>query len=149
MKRFRFRLERLLDLRSRAEREQARAYAQAIREEEEQRRVREAARDRLERCGEELAGATGGLTNAGTLRNLDLTVRAAANELEAAAESHEAAQDDLRTEADRFGEARKERRVVERLRERRRGDWEKQSGQDEQRECDALAQQRWLSKEQG
>jgi flagellar FliJ protein len=145
MKRFKFRLERLLALRSRLEREQAKALGHAIQVETAQRQVREEAAERWGQCESELAGATGPVASAGMLRNLDLTLRAAAQDLDAAETSHHQAEDRVRDEQERFGEARKDRRVVERLRERRHGEWERKSERWEQGELDGIARNRWLS----
>jgi flagellar protein FliJ len=133
---FFFRLERILQLRASRERERARALSQAMTEEEERRRAVEEASDRLERCGVQMAGAAGQTTTAGTLRNMGLAVRVAAGQVEAAESSHRAAEAKVVTEQERFGEARTERRVVERLRENRHSAWRVESSRAEQREID-------------
>jgi flagellar export protein FliJ len=140
MRPFVFRLERLLALRGRSERERAGALGRALSDEQAR---REALRDtltRMGRCGDQAAAAGAKVVTAGTLRALDLTIRALHAELEAAAESHRDAVDRVQGAAERFGEARRERRVVERLRERREAAWEQDASRDEQRECDTLAQ---------
>jgi flagellar protein FliJ len=142
MKRFTFRLDRVLKLRSRLEREQARALAGALREEEARRARLEAAAARLGRSCEHVAGAAGQVAPAGTLRNLGLAMNAAAESVRAAEETHRAAVDSLQTEMDKFGEARRDRRVVERLRERRHEAWEVESSRHEQKEMDGIARDR-------
>ena len=142
MKPFTFRLERILALRARAERERARELGQALRDEESRREALREAVDRLRRCGEQAAGTEGAVTTAGTLRAIGLTVKAVADDLEAAADSHRAAEATLATEAERFGEARRDRRVVERLRERGEQAWQQDAARHEQKESDRLAQQR-------
>lgn len=139
---FFFRLERVLQLRSKAERERARALAQAMRDEEARRDALAEAAARLGRCGEQIADASGAGSRAGTLRNLGLTVAAAASEVEAAEVSHRAAVDVVEVEQQRFGEARKERRVVERLREQRETAFDQEVSREEQREIDSIAQHR-------
>ena len=139
MKRFRFRLERLLQLRERREREQAQALGLALREEEDRRDARDEAAERLGRIGEQIADAGTSVTRAGTLRNLGLTVEAALDQAEAAERSHEESLERLRDEQERYGEARRERRVIERLRERRRDDWREDLKRDEQQEQDGHA----------
>jgi flagellar export protein FliJ len=115
----------------------------AIRNEEALRKACEEAIEHLERCGEQLTEATNGITNVGTLRNLSLAVRFASDEAKAAEVDHRASEDVVQEEQERFGEARKQRRVVERFRERRRQAWSLDAARKEQRDHDGLAQQRW------
>jgi flagellar export protein FliJ len=139
VKRFVFRLERLLQFRARAEREQAQVLGLALREEEGRRDAMEQAADRLGRIGEQLAEGSASITSAGTLCNLGLTVKAAVGEIEAAERSHREALDKVETEQERYGVARKERRVVERLREHRQETWTADFKRYEQQEQDGLA----------
>jgi flagellar export protein FliJ len=141
MKNFVFRLERLFQLRARREREQARSLGQAMRDEQARRDALDEAARVLGRCGEQIAAA-GAVAPAGTLMNLGLTVEAAAKRVEAAAESHRSAAESVASERERFSAARKERRVVERLRERRKGAWQEGRVREEQREHDDLAGRR-------
>jgi flagellar FliJ protein len=140
--RFFFRLERILQLRASKEKERARALGGALREEEARRKALEEAAARLDRCGEQIVEATGKTTTAGALRNLNLAVHAAAGEVEAAEDSHRAAEANVDTEREKFGEARTERRVVERLRERRQEAWSVETSRSEQREHDEAARHR-------
>jgi flagellar export protein FliJ len=135
VKRFRFPLERLLEVRQRAERERAQELGRAAREEQDRRDAIGRAVERLGRIGEQLSQGDASLTRAGTLSNLGLTVQAAADEIAAAECSHRESMVRLENEKDRYGEARKDRRVVERLREHRLEDWSeelKRADQDEQ-----------------
>ena len=75
----------------------------------------------------------------GTLRNLGLVVEAAVGEVEAAERSLRESLDRVAEEQERYGEARRERRVVERLREHRRENWTEDLKRDEQQEQDGLA----------
>lgn len=142
MKRFVFRLERLLQLRSRTERERAQELCRALHEEESRRSVLDEAAARLGRVGEQLAGTPEEVAAAGTLRNLGLTVEVAAGDMEAAAESHREALESVAAEQARYGEARRERRVVERLRENRKTVWDGDAVREEQKEHDGLARHR-------
>jgi flagellar protein FliJ len=139
MKRFRFRLERLLQLRERHEHEQAQVLGLALREEADRRDARDAASERLGRIGEQLADGGAAVTSAGTLRNLGLVVEAAVGEVEAAERSLRESLDRVAEEQERYGEARRERRVVERLREHRRENWTEDLKRDEQQEQDGFA----------
>ncbi len=136
---FFFRLERILQLRASKEKERARALGGALREEEARRKALEEAAAHMNRCGDQIVEAAGKTTTAGALRNLNLTVRAAAGGVEAAEDSHRAAEENVETERVKFGEARTERRVVERLRERRQEAWSVEVSRSEQREHDEMA----------
>jgi flagellar export protein FliJ len=147
MKKFRFRLDRVLQLRARAERERARALGQALRDEEARRRSLEEAAARFDRCGEQIAEKSNGIVHAGTLRNLRLTVKAAADDVEAAVDEHKAAEASVQEEQERFGVARMERRIVERLREQRQEAWNIEASREEQGEIDGVALQRHAREE--
>jgi flagellar FliJ protein len=138
MKGFRFRLERILRLRTQEEQARAAELGAARREEQAQRDRLDRAQQRLGRIGEQLAAGVSNVVAAGALHNLGLTVSAAADEIERASESHSEAELRLQTEEDRFGAARRDRRVVERLRERRKEGWLTESSRQEQREMDDL-----------
>ena len=77
MKGFVFRLERLLQLRSSAERERAQAFGLAMREEEVHRQALEEASERLGNCGDQIAGVLDSVAPAGALTNLRLAIEAA------------------------------------------------------------------------
>ncbi len=135
---FRFPLERLLRYRERTERERAQSLGVAVREEQDRREAIERATERLGRIGAQLAEGGASLTRAGTLRNLGLTILAAAGEIEAAERSHAESLARLECEKERYGEARRERRVVERLREHRKESWAEDEKRAEQVEHDEL-----------
>jgi flagellar export protein FliJ len=141
MKGFVFRLERLFQLRARHEREQARSLGQAMRDEQTRRDALDEAARALGRSCDQIAGA-GSVAPAGTLMNLGLTVDAAAQRVEAAETSHRSAAENVASERERFSTARKERRVVERLRERRQSAWQEGRVRAEQRELDEHAGRR-------
>jgi flagellar export protein FliJ len=142
MKGFVFRLERLLQLRSRVERERAQALGAAMRREEDRRQALEEANERLGRYGEQIAGVMDDAAPAGALTNLGLAIEAAVRHMESAVESHQVALDQMQEERELFGQARVERRVVERLREKRQAAWTEEAARVEQREQDSIAQNR-------
>jgi flagellar biosynthesis chaperone FliJ len=76
------------------------------------------------------------------LRNLGLTVEAAAGAVEAAEASCRAAAESVAAEQVQYTEARRERRVVERLRENRKARWAEDLVREEQQEHDGLARHR-------
>ena len=142
MKGFVFRLERLLELRSTVERERAQALGQAMRKEEAQRQALDEASERLGSCGDQIAGVLDGVAPAGALTNLRLAIEAAMRQVDSAALSHQTALDQMQQERELFSQARVERRVVERLREKRRAAWTEEASRVEQSEMDSVARNR-------
>lgn len=148
MKRFAFRLDRLLNLRRQVETERARALAEARHCEEVARQTSEEASARLERCQEQMPGSTAEVSPAGTLRNLGLAVQTAAVEATAADDNHRSAEDQVHVVQEAFGTARQERLIVEKLRDRSHEDWATDARREERKEHDSLSQQRWLSSQE-
>jgi flagellar export protein FliJ len=146
MKGFVFRLERLLELRSTAERERAQALGQAMRTEQSQREALEEASERLGSCGDQIAGVLDNVAPAGALTNLRLAIEAAMRQVDSATLSHQAALDQMQQERELFSRARVERRVVERLREKRRAAWTEEAARAEQSEQDSVARNRRSSR---
>jgi flagellar export protein FliJ len=142
MKGFVFRLERLLELRSTAERERAQALGQAVRKEETQRQALDEASERLGSCGAQISDVLDNVAPAGSLTNLRLAIEAAMREVDSASLSHQAALDQMQQERELFSQARVERRVVERLREKRRAAWTEEASRVEQSESDSVARNR-------
>lgn len=142
MKGFHFRLDRILDLRAKTEKDRARHLRDAMLDERTRRRSLEEAAARLDRCAEQIMGAGSTVTTAGTMQNLGLTMKAAAGQVEVADASHQTAEETVRAEQEMFTEARKDRRVVERLREKRHGEWSVESSKFEQRQLDEIAHHR-------
>lgn len=142
MKRFTFRLERLLQLREAAEQERARELASARHEEEARRSDVEEAARRLEDARRQAAEAHPGYMQAGTLRNLELSIGALTVQRQAAAQQHEQSLERLEAERSQFEQARMARRVIERLREQRREAWGEELSRHEQGVSDEVGLQR-------
>ncbi|MBD3163285.1 MAG: flagellar export protein FliJ [Candidatus Eisenbacteria bacterium] len=142
MRRFVFRLERLLKLREEKEREQARGLGRALRREEEHQLQRSHAEGNLSRCANQIAEGMRGVVSAGTMGNLRIAFRAAAEGVEEANRSLQEAREEVRAERDRYTEARRDRRVLEKLREKGRADHETRSARKEQSEMDEIAGRR-------
>jgi flagellar export protein FliJ len=142
MKRFSFRLERVLQLREAAEREQGRALARALREEEERRAQAEASETRLAAARAQCLETPRELLQAGTLQNLELAIEALSSELRTLAQHHEASLQRVEAERHQFEQARMARRVIERLREQRRQTWGDDLSRHEQGVSDETALQR-------
>ena len=142
MKRFAFRLERVLQLREIAEREQGRALARALREEAERRAQAEKGETRLALARAQFLETPKELSQAGTLQNLELTIAALSTELRSLAKHHAESLERVETERHQFEQARMARRVIERLREQRREAWGDELSRYEQRVSDETALQR-------
>ena len=147
MNAFIFRLERLFQLRAKVEKQRAQDLARAVRDEQEHGAAVARAAERLDRSREQVAARTAEIANAGTLRNLGITVEAAARQVKEAEGAHQAALENVEVEEQKFGVARMERRVVERLKEKRREVWATESARSEQKELDALSGQRHARKD--
>ncbi len=142
MKKFKFGLDRLLRLRELRERDQARVLGEALADERERQARLVRASEQVERAGEQVVRGAEAACTAGSLRNLGLTLQAAVLAAEAAATAHREAQESVAREQDLFGQARRDRRVLEKLREKRHEGWSVESTRAEQRESDGLTEAR-------
>jgi flagellar FliJ protein len=149
VKRFLFRLERIRELRERAERERAAVLGAAMQAERAEQAALRRARLEFERAGEQAAGAAESATlHVGVLRNMELARAAAAQRVDAAAESLREASGKVDEEQDRYGEARRELRVVEKLKEKRFEAWRDENVREERKETDGVAQNRHSTREE-
>jgi flagellar export protein FliJ len=139
MKRFTFRLDRLLQLREAAERERARLLGEAMRDEEARRQAVRESEERLSEARSQLMGTPTQLSQAGTLRNLVLTVDALAVRSQELTVTHEQSLERLELERHQFEHARMDRRVLERLKAQRREAWGEAYGHWEQGVIDESA----------
>lgn len=143
MKRFAFRLERIRELRERAERAQASVMGAAMRAEEALRDSLVRAQRDFDTSTEQVVRAGGGPPQpAGALRNFELTRAAATARIDLATESLQVAQGEVVVEKERYGEKRRELRIVELLREKRLGAWKEDVSRAEQKDIDHVALQR-------
>lgn len=142
MKRFAFRLERLLQLRERAERTQAAELGAAMREEEARRQTLEQAEAALERATEQGASAAQEPLTAGTLQSMEYAKQAMAVRVAAEAEALAAASEKREVEQLSWQDRRRDRRTVEKLKEKRLDTWREDMSRDEQKTIDDLAQNR-------
>ena len=142
MKRFAFRLERLLQLRESSERERARELGAALRDEADRRAEALAGEGRLADARAQRASTSGGLAQAGTLQNLDLAIGALARTSQALSDQHERSLEKVEHEHRQFEQARMAKRVLERLREQRHDAWLEAYKRWEQEQSDEAAGQR-------
>lgn len=149
MKRFTFRLERLLKLRRTFEREQAKTLGRVIQAEERERENREQQEVRHAEARRQLAELSPEGTRAGLLVNLERSVRAIGKQADAARETHRRAVEQVTHERERYTEVRKDRRTLERLREKKRADWETETTRQEQAAIDEVAARQSSSSSEG
>lgn len=148
MSRFSSRLDRLIVLRAREEAERARRLREALQTAEEAGRVRAEAEEHLEQCQDQAAEATtSGPSPVGALRNLRQALEAAMDIVDAARSSDRTSQEKVTVSREAFGEARQERRVLERLREKKHETWKDEESRREQSQCDEVARQQWENRE--
>lgn len=139
MKRFSFRLERLLQLRESAEKERARILGVAIQEEEAAGRMAETAKVRLDQARNQLTVISRAPAQAGLLRNLELSVDQLAHQWGMMNDAHAKAMQKVEAERAQFEEARMAKRVIERLKQQRREAWNVELARYEQSLSDETA----------
>ncbi len=137
---FTFRLQRLLELREAAEKQQASALHAAAGVEAEERDAAQARSEQLEAVQDQLSSATEETRAAGLFQVYGLTRDAAREQRDAQDEALRDAEAARAAEEARYQEARMARRAVERLRGRREEEWLTESGRQEQKEQDEVAQ---------
>lgn len=140
MSRFQFRLDRILQLRAAAERQQAVVLSDAARAEEAQRQRSEESAERVAEISEQIHGPNGvnGVA-AGLWQVYGMSLGAARHHAAGESAALEAAEQKRSEELERFAEARVARRALERLKEHRAGDWAVDAGQREQQDTDEVA----------
>jgi len=137
---FVFRLERFLKLRVHKERECAESLGAAVKAEEETRRAAEDRAARVKTIVERVSDqATDAISTAGALRNRGLALEAAVHQATSAEDSHRDAKELTDVERELWDKARVERRMIERLRERREGEWAMSAARAEQKDTDETA----------
>ncbi|MDX2192475.1 MAG: flagellar FliJ family protein [Gemmatimonadales bacterium] len=148
MKRFQFRLERLLQLRTREEEERARDLVAARRQEADARARVEDARRRHADARGRLADATADAQPAGAVQNLALAVDAAEGRLRAEELAAGEATRVAEVVRQAFDAARAARRALERLKETRRDTWLRDAERTDQAWTDEVALRRAATVEQ-
>lgn len=142
MKSFTFRLERILRLRTDAERQQARRLGDATQEEARLDAMVQDQATYLEQIGDRLAQQPGERMSAGWLRVLTLTADAAAEQLAEGERSRESARESVDALRERLKEARVERMSLEKLREKQQETWKDSERREERSAMDEIAGRR-------
>ena len=139
MKRFTFRLQRLLELRSAVERDQARHLAEARQAEAERLRLLRASQERLDSAAGQPMSGPFEQTTAGNLVNRDLALNRLAAEAAAADAEHSKSSAAAEQEQVKYSEAATARMAVEKLREQRLAAWNEEANRVDQHETDETA----------
>jgi flagellar FliJ protein len=143
---FRFRLQKVLDLRERLERESATALAAARNEAAEARQAMEALQHARERGVVEAGRTASASATAGELQRIALLIEHLDEHLAVAESAHREAGDKVNDLAAAFERALTERQVIERLRERKLADWRGNEDKRDQALMDAVAVTRYARK---
>lgn len=143
MKQFKFRLERLLQLREAAEKDQARQLGDALKDEETRREQLRASLEKLDAARDQHGPRPNETSPAGTLQNLGLTIDAMAGQARSMEATHAKSVERVKEEQDRFEQARMAKRVIQRLREHRKEAWGVEMSRHEQIENDESGQRGW------
>ncbi|HSW31149.1 MAG TPA: flagellar export protein FliJ [Longimicrobiales bacterium] len=136
---FHFRLDTVLALRERKEKDSAVGLAQARREAEHALKAREDLRDVLEAGRTRLAEAHGAGGPAGHLQNLALVLGSVGDQLQDADERCREADERVSASMREYHEAFQQRRTLEQLRSHRLEEWQTEQARGEQKTLDELA----------
>jgi flagellar protein FliJ len=145
MSAFRFRLQRVLELRERVEQTAAARLAAARDEADAAGRALESLHALRAAGVGEIAAAHGART-AGQMQNLTFLIDRLDGRLEAARGASAAADAAVREREGEFTAAFQERRVLDRLRERREEEWRAETGGEDRRRMDEIALSRFVRK---
>lgn len=141
MSRFRFRLQRVLDLRERREREMATALAAAQREAAKARLAHEELESACVDGNEHIAGTMSGevSTTAGELQYLSVVLDHLRAQARAAGDARAQAEVLVEQSTDAVAAAARAKQVLERLRETQHSEWRDGELHSEQKTMDAIA----------
>jgi len=147
MSRFTFRLQRLLDLRHKREQEAA-SDAAAARSTAEAARHRELdLSDRRDATRQELLPAEGQTVRVATLHEVAFLVRALDDRVQDAHLTSVAAERSVQEKLVKLGEAMQERRILDRLKDRRSEEWRTDDARQEREIMDAIARDRFADRQ--
>jgi flagellar export protein FliJ len=136
---FKFRLQKVLELRLARELEQAGVLADARRAAAEAERVRELLEQVREIGQQQIADAHGTGGTAGQLQNLNFVLERLGEQLDHADVECRSAADQVASELSAFSHALRDRRVLDQLRERQLATWRSAQVRQEQKTMDDVA----------
>lgn len=139
MKKFRFPLERLLRIRKTLEREQARLLHEHVVIADGCRQAYRNSMDERDAMVSQLGVENATPLTAGTLANLGLTVEGADDAITRCRSVLENAEENVRVEAEKYRDVRRDLRAIEKMQERQRQRWVVASLRSDQKEFDEIA----------
>jgi flagellar FliJ protein len=143
MSRFKFRLQRLLDLRQKKEQEAASAVAAARNAAEAATRREDELTERRDATRQELLPAAGQTVRVAELHEIAFLVRALDERVQDAQKASKAAERSVQEKLGELGEAMRDRRILDRLKDRRSEEWRAEDARQEREIMDAIARDRF------
>ncbi|MDQ8153285.1 MAG: flagellar export protein FliJ [Gemmatimonadota bacterium] len=143
MSRFKFRLQRLLDLRQKKEQEAASAVGAARNAAEAATRREDELTERRDATRQELLPAAGQTVRVAELHEIAFLVRALDERVQDAQKAAKAAERSVQEKLGELGEAMRDRRILDRLKDRRSEEWRAEDARQEREIMDAIARDRF------
>jgi flagellar FliJ protein len=143
MSRFKFRLQRLLDLRHKKEQEAASAVAAARNAAEAATRHEADLTQRRDSTRQELLPAEGQTVRVAELHEIAFLVRVLDDRVKDARKASVAAERSVQEKLGELGEAMRDRRILDRLKDRRSEEWRTEDARQEREVMDAIARDRF------
>ncbi len=144
MSRFKFRLQRLLDLRQKKESEAASAVAAARNAAKAATRREEDLVERRDATRQELLPAAGQTVRVAKLHEIVFLVRALDDRVLDAHTATTAAERSVQEKLGELGDAMRDRRILDRLKDRRSVEWRAEDARQEREVMDAIARTRFV-----
>jgi flagellar FliJ protein len=144
MSRFKFRLQRLLDLRHKKENEAASALGAARNISEVAQQKEQDLEDRRDATRQELLPAAGQTVRVAHLHEVAFLVRALDERVQDAHKASVAAERSVQEKMGELSEAMRDRRVLDRLKGRRTEEWRTEDARQEREVMDAIARDRFV-----
>lgn len=146
MSRFKFRLQRLLDLRQKREQEAAGAVAAARNAAEAAAQKQAELAARRDQTRQELLPAQGETVRVGQLHEIAYLVRALDDHVATAQKASQAAERVVQEKMTELSDAMRDRRVLDRLKDRRTVEWRTEDARQEREVMDAIARTRFVDR---
>lgn len=146
---FRFRLQRVLELREKSERQAAGRLAEARDAADAARQAQHTLEAMREQGARNLAVAQGGASTAGVLQNLSYVIEHLNRQIQEAHSVAATADENVRRLLGEFTAAVQERRVLDRLRERKREEWRADEVDADRQLMDGIALSRFVRRAAG
>lgn len=143
MSRFKFRLQRLLDLRQKKEHEAASAVAAARNKAEAATLREEHLVTQRDATRQELLPAEGQTVRVAELHEIAFLVRALDDRVQDAHKASVAAERSVQEKLEELGDAMRDRRILDRLKDRRTEEWRTEDARIERETMDAIARDRY------